>query len=176
MANRLKPGRPKKAKPDGLDYGPVFRQIRVAELLGWDYWVEGERVRYQAPAGFEEKDAPWLAQTELGRLYARGTIGEDAYRAGRGFQAACWRAFGAPFARAIDYTKLPDGGGYEEMEAGAAQRFVVKAKRHVQDRAGLEGKQMIERLCQYDQAVPVEDVVGRVTLDAAMGALVRFMG
>lgn len=175
MAQSSKKGRPK-VRADGVDRGPVWRQIRVAELLGWDYWVEGERVRYKAPPPFKEEDAPWLAQTQLGLLYGRGIIGEDAYRAGRGFQAACWRAYGAPFARAIDYARLPDAGGYEEMDHGAAQRFVARAKQRVRERCRVSGVRVVEELCQYDRELGWDDPLVRGLVVEALDVLADFMG
>lgn len=154
MARR---GRPKKQalNPDGIDYGPVWRQMQSAARLGWPYRVEDNRVRMEAPAGLNEKDAAKYAETWLGTMFARRVIDRPEYEAGLQFQMAAWRAYGRPFAPAQGGTH----GGDEGDRAGA-QRFTDRCKetlaarsRHVLDD--------VVNLCQYDRR-PSDREAGRI--------------
>jgi hypothetical protein len=170
MAKR---GRPKKERPsiDGKDYGPVFAQIQIATRLGWSYRVEENRVRMEAPTGFQEKDAPMLAETWLGTCFARGYIDRTQYEAGIQFQSAIWRAFGRPFAPAMGGTH----GGGEESDPKGAQRFAVKCKEVLAARSRRTLDDVVN-LCQYDRAPALHRPHHVARLQDGLEALAEFIG
>ena len=152
-----KRGRPKKQplNADGLDYGPVHRQIQAAIRLGWPFSVEGNRVRMQAPTGFNERDAARFAETWLGTMFARRLIDRPEFEAGIQFQTTAWRAFGRPFAAAQGGTH-----GGDEPERAGSQLFTIRCKAVLASRSRRVHDDVVN-LCQYDRR-PSERETGRI--------------
>jgi len=113
----------------------------------------------------EGHENPALASYPLGVLLARGVINQDQHNAGVQYATAFWKAFGKPFAKAVNLTGL-SGHGEPDGDVGrlhAAQGSFPS--RHCRD--------VVENVSVYERALNPKHAA---LLKEGLSGLVHFFG
>lgn len=128
----------------GKDYGTVELQLKRAEAIGAP--IRAITEEGQSGRVFASGDMT-LSRSQLGRLRAKGELGQEQFEAAEKYQAMCWSVWGKPFARAFDISELL--GEYDgdrdriRHDLVRIDKRIANISRHTLDD--------IKNLCQYDR-------------------------